>query len=109
MSATVLFWIVILALAIGTFLLRSLPFWLHGKMPSPPWLTRLLRYVPAAALTALVIPGSLYMREAGEYTVVPARIIAALVALIVALRFRSTVATLVVGMVSLWGAQYLLG
>ena len=109
MSSTWQFWTVILTLAIGTFLLRSLPFWLHGKMPSPSWLNRLLRYVPAAALTALVVPGSLYMREAGDYTLAPARIIAMLVALGVALRFRSTVATLIVGMVTLWGVQYLLG
>ena len=109
MSDTVLFWTVILTLAIGTLLLRSLPFWLHGKIPSPSWLRRLLRYVPAAALTALVVPGSLYMRDAGEYTLAPARIIAILVALGVALRFRSTVATLIVGMMTLWGAQYLLG
>ena len=109
MSSTLQFWIVILTLAVGTFLLRSLPFWLHGKMPSPPWLNRLLRYVPAAALTALGVPGSLYMRDAGEYTLAPARIIAILVALGVALRFRSTVATLVAGMVTLWGVQYFLG
>ena len=109
MTESMRFWIVILALATGTFLLRSLPFWLHGKMPSPPWLIRLLRYVPAAALTALVVPGSLYMRDVGEYTLAPARIIAIFVALGVALRFRSTTVTLIAGMATLWGAQYFLG
>ena len=109
MSERVSFWVVILALAAGTFLLRSLPLWLHGRTPAPRWLERLLRHVPAAALTALVVPASLYTRSNGIYEVAPARIIAALAALAVAVRFRNIIATLATGMIVLWIAQALPG
>jgi len=109
MSAQTSFWVVILALAAGTFLLRSLPLWLHGRTPAPRWLERLLRHVPAAALTALVVPASLYTKSNGTYEIAPARIIAALAALLVATRFRNVIATLATGMIVLWIAQALPG
>ncbi len=105
MSAQSSFWVVILALAAGTFLLRSLPLWLHGRTPAPRWLERLLRHVPAAALTALVVPASLYTKTNGAYEVAPARIIAASVALVVAWKTRNMLWTLVAGMAALWVAQ----
>lgn len=109
MSSQASFWVVILALAAGTFLMRSLPLWLHGRTPTPRWLERLLRHVPAAALTALVVPASLYTKTNGVYEVAPARIIAAAVALLVALRTRSMLWTLVTGMTALWIAQAVIG
>ena len=108
MSGRLEFWIVILTLALGTFLLRSVPLWLHGRVPTPTWLQRLLRYVPAAALTALVVPGSLYLKTNGNYDFAPARILAAGIALLVAWKTRSTVATLAIGMASLWLTQAVL-
>ena len=108
MSDRAAFWVIILVLGVGTFLLRSLPLWLYGRRPAPHWLERLLRHVPAAALTALVVPASLYTKTNGAYEVAPARIVAALVALFVALRWRSVLATLVAGMVTLWVAQAVL-
>ncbi len=105
MSPTVAFWVVIVVLAIGTLLLRSLPMWTHGRIALPAWLERLLKHVPAAALTALVVPGSLYATHGGVYELAPARTIAALAALVVALRFKNMLATLVVGMTVLWVAQ----
>ncbi len=109
MSERTAFWIVIVALAAGTFLLRSVPLWTHGRVPMPRWLERLLAHVPAAALTALVVPGSLYATQDGAYHLAPARILAALAALLVALRYRNMIATLVVGMGVLWGAQAVIG
>jgi branched-subunit amino acid transport protein len=69
----------------------------------------LLKYVPVAALTALVVPGSLYLKANGAYHAVPARTIAAVVALAVAIRTKNTIATLVAGMVTLWLAQWAIG
>lgn len=109
MSEAIRFWIIIIVLAVGTFLLRSLPIWLHGRTPMPSWIERLLRYVPAAALTALVVPGSLYIKADGAYELAPARIIAALAALLIAVRSKSVIATMVGGMVVLWVGQALIG
>ena len=59
---------------LGTWLMRSLPIMLHGHVPHPPWLERLLKHVPVAALTALVVPGALYVHAGSTYTLAPARI-----------------------------------
>ncbi len=106
MSATAQFWLLIGLLGAGTWAMRSFPIILHGRVPHPPWLERLLRYVPVAALTALVVPGSLYLKHNGAYEAVPARTLGALVALVVALRTKNTIATLVAGMVTLWLVQW---
>jgi branched-subunit amino acid transport protein len=109
MSPTAQFWLLIVLLGAGTWAMRSFPILLHGHVPHPPWLERLLKYVPVAALTALVVPASLYLKANGAYHAVPARTIAAVVALVVAVRTKNTIATLVSGMVVLWVAQWAIG
>jgi branched-subunit amino acid transport protein len=108
MSPLAQFWLLIVLLAAGTWAMRSLPIMLHGHVPHPPWLTRLLKHVPVAALTALVVPGALYLKDHDVYSFSPARTAAAVVALLVALRTRNVLATLIAGMTTLWIAQALL-
>ncbi len=105
MSGALAFWIVIGGLAVGTFLIRSLPLWFYGRARGPEWLERLLRHVPAAALTALIVPGVLYTKVDGAYSPAPERVLAGLAALLVAVRTRNVIATLATGMVVLWVAQ----
>lgn len=102
MNPTAQFWLLIVLLAAGTWAMRSLPIMLHGRVPHPPWLTRLLRHVPVAALTALVVPAALYVHVGDEYSMAPARSLAAVTALFVALRTKNTLATLAAGMIALW-------
>ncbi len=109
MSPVAQFWLLIGVLAIGTWSMRSFPIMLHGRVPHPPWLERLLKHVPVAALTALVVPGSLYLHEGSAYTFAPARTVAAVCALGVAWRTKNVLATLAVGMGMLWVAQWALG
>jgi len=105
MSAVASFWLVIVVLAVGTWAMRSLPIMLHGHVPTPKWAERLLRYVPVAALTALVVPSVLFLKTNAHYDFAPARLIAAVIALAVALRTKNVIATLAAGMVALWLAQ----
>lgn len=105
MTPTAQFWLLIAALGIGTWSMRSWPIILHGRVPHPPWLVRLLKHVPVAALTALVVPGALYLHRGIAYSFAPARTIAAVAALIVAVRTKNVLATLGVGMGVLWLAQ----
>lgn len=107
MSELARFWTLIILLALGTWAMRALPIMLHGKVAHPPWLERLLKHVPVAALTALVVPGALYLHVGDAYTIAPARLIASVAALLVALRTKNVLATLVAGMVVLWVAQWL--
>ena len=109
MSPVAQFWLLIVVLAAGTWSMRSWPIILHGRVPHPPWLERLLRHVPVAALTALVVPGALYSHQGnGAYVFAPARTIAAVLALAVAWRTKNVLATLAVGMGALWAAQWAL-
>lgn len=108
MSPVAQFWLLILVLAIGTWSMRAFPIMLHGRVPHPLWLERLLKHVPVAALTALVVPGSLYVHEGSAYALAPARTIAAACALLVAWKTKNVLATLAVGMGVLWAAQWAL-
>jgi len=105
-NAQTQFWVLVVVLAVGTWLMRSLPIMLHGHVPHPPWLERFLKHVPVAALTALVIPSSIYVHSGATYTIAPARILAAGLAMLVALRTKNVLATLAVGMGVLWVAQW---
>ncbi|MDP2181837.1 MAG: AzlD domain-containing protein [Actinomycetota bacterium] len=108
MSLQAQFWLVVIVLAFGTWTMRSLPIMLHGHIPHPHWLERLLKYVPVAAMTALSVPGILYLKTNGVYHLAPERTVAGIIALAVALRTRNILATLVAGMVALWVAQVVL-
>lgn len=109
MTPVAQFWLLIIVLALGTWSMRSWPIILHGRVPHPPWLERLLKHVPVAALTALVVPGALYVHEGAAYSFAPARTIAAVGALAVAWRTKNVLATLAAGMGLLWAAQWVLG
>ena len=108
-SAQAQFWVLIVALALGTWLMRSLPIMLHGHVPHPPWLERFLKHVPVAALTALVVPGARSTCTPAAPTRSRRRASSPRVlALFVALRTKNVLATLVVGMAVLWLGQWAL-
>lgn len=102
------FWIVIAAAGAGTLLMRTLPFLAHGVVDTPESVQRVLRYVPAASLASLVVPGSILVNQAGIYEVHAPRVIALAFAVLVALRWRSVPVTLVAGMIVLWVLQAVL-
>lgn len=75
----------------------------------PLWLTRALKYVAAAVLPALILPDVMFRELTETESVNTMRIVAALVAGVVAWRTRSIFATLGAGMVSLWLLKWLAG
>jgi len=98
----------ILLLAVCSVVTRS-GFMVFGDyLPLPDPVRRALRYAPAAALTAIIVPDLLpWSAESGpafDY-----RLIAAIVSIIVFFRTRSAVLVIVSGMVSLWGLRWLAG
>jgi branched-subunit amino acid transport protein len=109
MSHQLQFWLLIVLLGAGTWTMRSVPILLHGKVAEPAWLERILRHVPVAALTAMVVPSVLYTHLGDVYSFAPSRVIAAVIALVVALRTRNVLATLAVGMIALWVSQWAIG
>ncbi len=95
-------WIFLLTAGLGTFLLRYSFFAGTGKREPPVGFRRLLRYVPAAALAAIALPGFLAPEGALAISFSNPRLVAGLIAALVALRTRGLMGTIVVGMLALW-------
>ncbi len=90
-------WIAVVLAGVGTFAMRSsfLAF-AHRMADVPPWLRRLLRQIPPAALASLVVPALL--RPEGHVDLLQGRLWAGTVAAFVAWRTHNIAITIVVGM-----------
>lgn len=95
-------WIVIVAVGVLNYLSRLSFIAFFANRQMPPLLARALKFVPAAMLTALVVPMVVASPVTGTGVVIDARLPAAIVATLVAFHFRSSVGTMVAGMASLW-------
>lgn len=103
-------WLAIVAAGLCTYALRLSFILLLGRVDTvPPRLVGVLRYVPAAVLAALVAPAILSLSVVPTLTFqfeMP-KLVAGGVAILVAWRTESVLATIGVGMVVLWLVQYL--
>jgi len=109
MSKPLVIWLVIVVVGILNYAARLSFIAFFARREMPPLLAHALRHVPAAMLTAIVVPaivlagpGTLAL-DTGNH-----KLLAALVAGVIAWRWRSPVLTIVVGMSVLWLADYLL-
>ena len=98
-------WLTMAGAGAVTFALRLSFIALLGRMEIPAFLGRALRFVPAAVLTAVVIPLLLYDNGALEVSPGNERLLAGLVAALIAWRTRSVLFTLGGGMATLWTLQ----
>jgi branched-subunit amino acid transport protein len=98
-------WLTIAGAGAATFALRLSFIALLGRMETPLFLGRALRFVPAAVLTAVVIPLLFYENGALEVSLGNERLLAGLVAALIAWRSRSVPLTLGGGMATLWALQ----
>ncbi|KDD17207.1 AzlD domain-containing protein [Bordetella bronchiseptica] len=98
----------ILLLTLCSVLTRA-GFMLFGDyIPLPDGVRRALRYAPAAALTAIVVP-DLLPWKAGLGPAFDYKLVAGVLAIMAFLRTRSAVLVIVVGMVALWSLRWLAG
>ena len=95
-------WILILVIGLGNFLLRFSFLYLFGRIDVPDWLTRLLRFVPAAVLSALVIPALVAPQNVIYISLGNERLIAGLAGMLVAWYSKNILATLAVGLALFW-------
>ena len=102
-------WLAILAVGAINYVARLSFIALFARRDMPPLLDRALKHVPAAMLTAIVVPAVVFVGQ-GVLRLDPgnAKLIAAVAALAVAAWRQSTTLTIVVGMAVLWLAQYAL-
>jgi branched-subunit amino acid transport protein len=102
-------WLLFVAIGLGTFLLRFLFIYLFGKIAIPDWLRRALRFVPAAALAALVFPALTHPAGHLDLTLHNFRLLAGLGGAIVAWKTRNVLLTILVGMMLLWVLEMVFG
>jgi branched-subunit amino acid transport protein len=88
-----------------TFALRLSFIALLGRIEIPLFFERALRFVPAAVLTAVVIPLLFYADGSLEVSLGNERLVAGLVAALICWRTRSVLLTLFGGMAMLWTLQ----
>jgi branched-subunit amino acid transport protein len=101
-------WLIILALGVGTFLIRFSFLGVLGNRELPPWLLRHLRYTAVGILPAMVTPLVLWPEATGG-ALDPVRILAAAVGLGVGLWTKNAIWAIVSGMGSFWALGALLG
>ena len=108
MDATLKLWSVVAIVGALNYASRLSFIALFAQRHVPALLGRAFRYVPAAMLTALVLPMVVAAPGEPAFAAMP-KIVAALAAGVVAFFTHSTMKTLGVGMLSLWLLQALAG
>ncbi len=101
-------WLIILGMVFVTYMIRLSVIALLGDQTLPGGVNRALRYVPPAALAAIVFPALLVPEGTLDISVGNARLVAGLVAALVAWASKRTLLAIGVGMVLLWAMQVLL-
>ena len=100
-------WLIIIGMGIITYAIRLSLIVLLGRVGVPVIVQRALRFVPPAVLSAIIFPELL--RPGGTLDISPgnARLIAGVVAALVAWRTKNVILTIAVGMAALWILQAL--
>ena len=99
-------WVIIVALAIGTFFIRWSFLGLLGDRDLPEWAQRHLRYTAVAILPGLIAPFVLWPTATGGQTD-PIRLAAACAALGLGLWRKSAIAAILGGFGTLYLLQFL--
>ena len=94
-------WLVILGMSVATFAQRASFLLLPDHVKLPALLRRALHYVPAAVLTAIWTPELLLQKGVLSLALGNERLLAGILAVAVAWRFRATFVTIVSGLVAL--------
>ena len=105
---TLYVWLAIIALGLCTAATRASFMLLGDRLPLPDAVRRALRYAPAAALVAIIVPELLpWSPVTGPMFDI--KVIAAAVGVVAMVMTRSTVTMIVAGMLALWALRAMLG
>ena len=101
-------WLVMLIAGLITFAIRFSLIYLFGRFKIPETMRQALRYVPPAVLSAIVFPELFFQEGMLNLSLDNARLLAGLIAILVAWISRNTLITIVAGMLALFVLQWLL-
>ncbi len=102
------FLLLILGLALTSFIPRASFILLFARWPVPALLRRALRYVPAAVFSAIPVPQLVLTAGAMHIGLDNPRLLAGILAGAIAWRTRNTLLTIVAGMLALHSFAYLI-
>ena len=100
-------WLVMLIGGLITFGMRFSLIYLFGRFEIPQTMRRALHYVPPAVLSAIIFPELLYRNNAFDPSLGNTRLIAGVIAILVAWFSKNTLVTILVGMAALLILQLL--
>ena len=100
-------WLVMLIGGLITFGMRLSLIYLFGRFEIPQTMRRALHYVPPAVLSAIIFPELLYRNNTFDPSLGNTRLIAGIIAILVAWFSKNTLVTILVGMVALLILQLL--
>lgn len=103
----VLLWGTLILIGVITFAYRFALIFFLDRIVLPAWISEALRFVPIAALTALTVPELLAPGGVIALSWQNERLLAGLVAIVVAWRTKNVFWTIGLGMVCLYGLQWL--
>ena len=98
-------WLVMIIIGVITFLTRLSFIALQDKLQMPDIISRGLKYVPTAVLTAIIVPELLLTSGSLDISFGNARLFAGILAGLVAWRTKNVFLTILVGMLALWLIQ----
>lgn len=100
-------WLVMLLGGLITFAMRFSLIYLFGRFEVPETMRKALHYVPPAVLSAIIFP-ELFLHDGTlNVSLENTRLLAGLIAIIVAWFSRNTLVTILVGMAALFLLQFL--
>jgi branched-subunit amino acid transport protein len=100
-------WLVMIIGGLITFGMRFSLIFLFGRFEVPETMRRALHYVPPAVLSAIIFPEILYPTGSLDLSLGNTRLIAGIIAIIVAWYTKNTLITILAGMIALLILQFL--
>lgn len=98
-------WLTVIGMGLITYAIRLSVIILQERVPIPALVRQALRYVPAAVLSAIIFPEMLQPGGVLDLSLGNARLLAGIIAAIVAWRTGNILLTIAVGMGTLWLLQ----
>ena len=100
-------WIIMICCGLATFAARFLPLsgFLPAELPKP--VQKAMQFVPVAVLMPIILSGIFISTDQQIQIDGNMRIYAAVIAAIVAITTRNVIATIITGLLCLWGLDFL--
>lgn len=105
MMTPLVLWLTLIYIGLLTFTIRLSFITIFGRREIPSFLQSTLRFVPVAVLSAIIFPALFLYGNKLDLSVSNTRLLAGILAAIVAWRTKNVLLTIVVGMVVLWLLQ----